>query len=69
MDQEYIEALKLNPDHRFERISSRSENRKGQDTDFYEYREYDTDGNVIGTFTVADSTGIYPPQKRTIRRV
>jgi len=69
MDQEYIDVLRLNPNHRFEQVSTRSENRKGHDTDFYEYREYDQDGNLVGTFTIADSMCIYPPQKRTIRRL
>lgn len=69
MDDEYIKVLKLDPSHRFERVSSRSEQRKGRDTDFYEYCEYNAQGELIGMFTVEDSMSIYPPQSRTIRRV
>lgn len=68
MDEEYIEALNLNPNHRFEFISGRSEDRKGRDTDYYTYREYDEQGNDLGTFTIADTTSHFPPQRRTITR-
>ena len=68
MDEEYIAALYLNPNHRFELIGSRNEDRKGRDTDYYTYREYDEQGNDLGTITVADTTSHFPPQRRTIRR-
>ena len=35
MDEEYIAALNLNPNHRFELIGRRNEDRKGRDTDYY----------------------------------
>nr|DAY72354.1 MAG TPA: hypothetical protein [Caudoviricetes sp.] len=69
MDAEYIKALNLNPNHKYELISRRSEDRKGRDTDYEQYREYDEQGNDLGTFTIADTTSHFPPQKRTITRV
>lgn len=69
MDAEYIRVLKLNPNHKYERVRSWNEDRKGRDTDYCTYREYDEQGNDLGTFTVADTTSHFPPQKRSISKV
>ncbi len=66
MLQEYIDELKLNPSHTYERLNSKSEQRHGWDTDFYTYREIDTEGKVVREFTICDSTKMYPPFTRNI---
>lgn len=40
--------------------------RKGQDTDLYFYDEVNVVGEVVASYEVSDSTGIYPPHCRTI---
>lgn len=67
MDQKYIDDLKLNPKHRFEMKNTEIKGaRKGWDTDFYTYDEFDEDNNLVRTFTVKDSTKTYPPFTRIV---
>jgi len=69
MDSEFIRVLNLDPSHRFELLGRDSEQRKGRDTDFFHYREFNEQGEEIGLFTVEDSMSIFPPQRRTIRKL
>ncbi|MFV9712674.1 MULTISPECIES: hypothetical protein [Pantoea] len=69
MDSEFIRVLNLDPSHRYELLRRESEQRRGRDTDLFHYREFNEQGEEIGIFTVEDSMSIYPPQRRTIRRL
>lgn len=66
MDKEYLEKFGLNPEHSYKRIRSESNARKGQDYDLYTYEEYDKDDNLVKTFTIRDSTSMYPPFTRRV---
>lgn len=41
--------------------------RKGQDTDIYYFDVVDSDGSLVSSHEVHDSTSVYPPHGRTIR--
>ncbi|YCO05177.1 hypothetical protein ACB087_16995 [Vibrio sp. VNB-15] len=66
MNDEYIKELHLNPNHTYKRISSEWKQKHGDDFDLYTYEEYDLNGELVRTFTVRDSTRMYPPFNRTI---
>jgi len=69
MDNEFIRILNLDPSHSFELLRRESVQRRGRDTDLFHYREFNEQGKEIGIFTVEDSMSIYPPQRRTIRKL
>jgi hypothetical protein len=52
--------------HELVHTSHRHEVRGGEDTNIYEYEEYDSNGELVTRFTVRDSTDIHPPHKRTV---
>lgn len=62
----YKEKLAIPEQHELVRTSSKSEQRKGRDTDIYTYDEKNTAGEVIATYIVRDSMSIYPPQSTII---
>jgi len=62
----YKEKLGVPNEHELVRTSSKSEQRKGQDTDIYGYDEKNTDGEIIAKYIVRDSMSIYPPQSTTV---
>ena len=66
MNQEYIIALKLNPEHTYKKIDSVWKQKRGDDYDLYTYEEYNKNEELVKTFTVRDSTRMYPPFERTI---
>ncbi len=66
MNQEYIQELRLNPKHTYKQIHTEWKQKHGDDFDLYTYEEYDEKGNHVRTFTVRDSTRMYPPFTRTI---
>lgn len=62
----YKEKLGIPTEHEFLRTGTKSEQRKGRDTDIYNYDEKDTDGNLIFRYEVRDSMSINPPQNTTV---
>jgi hypothetical protein len=66
MNDEYIKELQLNPDHEYRLIKSESKDKGRLDSDYETYEEYDSEGNLIRTFTIKDATDKYPPFSRTI---
>ncbi|WP_220775253.1 hypothetical protein, partial [Shewanella glacialipiscicola] len=52
--------------HEFVRTNSKSEQRKGRDTDIYEYDEISAEGDLIAKYIVRDSMSIYPAQSTTV---
>ena len=62
----YKEKLGVPTEHEFVSTGSKSEQRKGRDTDIYSYDEKNTDGEVIAKYVVRDSMSIYPPQSTTV---
>lgn len=69
MDSKFIRVFNLDFSHRFELLGRDIEQRKGRDTDFFHYREFNEQGEEISILTVKDSISIYPPQRRTIRKL
>lgn len=67
MSEEYKKRIGIPENHTLKLVSSNSKGtRKGRDTDEYIYRELDTDGNIVATYEIEDSTSTYPPFGRTI---
>lgn len=67
MSDEYKKRIGIPENHTLELVSSNFKGaRKGRDTDEYIYRELDTDGNIVATYEIEDSTSTYPPFGRTI---
>ncbi|MBB1274924.1 hypothetical protein [Psychromonas sp. SR45-3] len=62
----YKEKLGIPEQHELVRTSSKSEQRKGRDTDIYEYDEKNAEGEIIAKYIVRDSMSIYPPQSTTV---
>lgn len=62
----YKEKLGVPDEHELVQTSSKSEQRKGRDTDIYDYDERNADGAVIAKYVVRDSMSIYPPQSTTV---
>lgn len=62
----YKDQLGIPAEHEFVQTSSRNEQRKGRDTDIYDYDEKDENGNLIAKYTIRESMSIYPPQTNTI---
>jgi hypothetical protein len=62
----YREKLGIPEDHEFISTSTKSEQRKGRDTDIYGYDEKNVDGDVIAKYVVRDSMSIYPPQSTIV---
>ena len=65
----YKEKLGIPDNHTLEKTGSISEQRKGRDTDIYNYDERDKAGDVIARYIVRDSMSIYPPQDSTVSYV
>ena len=62
----YRDKLNIPEEHKLVRTSSKSEQRKGRDTDIYGYDELNSNGEIIAKYVVRDSMSIYPPQNTTI---
>ncbi|MGR6861789.1 hypothetical protein ACU5EH_20855 [Aliivibrio salmonicida] len=62
----YKEKLGVPKEHEFVGTSSKSEQRKGRDTDIYGYDELNVNGEIIAKYVVRDSMSIYPPQSTTV---
>lgn len=62
----YEEKLNIPKGHKLVRKSSKSEQRKGRDTDIYGYDELDQNGQLIAKYIVRDSMSIYPPQSTIV---
>jgi hypothetical protein len=62
----YREKLGIPEGHEFISTSTKSEQRKGRDTDIYGYDEKNVDGDVIAKYVVRDSMSIYPPQSTIV---
>ena len=60
------DLLGISEAHELVHTSHRHEIRGGEDTNIYEYEEYDSNGDLVTRFTVCDSTDIKPPHKRTV---
>ncbi len=69
IDDEIVQQLGLNKNHRFELKSSYSNDKGGWDADIDTYEEFDENGDLIRIFTVRDKTKKYPPFTRRISRV
>ncbi len=65
----YKEKLGIPQEHELVRTSSKSEQRKGRDTDIYSYDEKNSCGELIAKYVVRDSMSIYPPQSTTVSYV
>lgn len=67
MDELYIKDLNLNPKHRFELKKTDFRGaRKGWDSDYYTYDEFDENNEFVRTLTIEDATKTYPPFNRVI---
>jgi hypothetical protein len=62
----YKEKLGIPNGNELVRTSSKSEQRKGRDTDIYGYDEKNQDGEIIAKYVVRDSMSIYPPQSTIV---
>lgn len=62
----YKEKLGIPNQHELIRTSSKSEQRKGRDTDIYGYDEKNEEGEIVAKYIVRDSMSIYPPQSTTV---
>lgn len=62
----YRVKLEIPNKHTFTLTSSRSEQRKGRDTDIYEYEEKNIDGDILAKYIIRDSMSIYPPQSTVV---
>jgi hypothetical protein len=60
------EKLGIPSNHSLIQTDTKCEQRKGHDTDICWYDETDEIGIIVAKYIVKDSTGIYPPQKRSI---
>jgi len=67
MTQEYKDKIGIPDTHSLVLISTDSKVKKGVDTDIYVYEELDSNGVKINSYTISDSTSMYPPFNRTIR--
>lgn len=66
IDEDYIKALNLNKNHTYKQIDTVWKQKKGEDFDLYTYEEYNETQELVRTFTVRDSTHMYPPFTRRI---
>ncbi|WP_205899465.1 hypothetical protein [Pseudomonas viridiflava] len=66
MSAEHRKLIGIPDDHGLKHTGSKSEQRKGRDTDIDFYDETDAQGNVIAQYEVRDSMSIYPPQGTTL---
>ena len=64
MAEQYRELLGVQSDHRLVQTDTKSEQRKGQDTDIYWIDEYDSNDLLVNQYVVKDSMSIYPPFKK-----
>lgn len=62
----YKEKLGIPDEHELVSTGSKSEMRKGRDTDIYCYDEKNAEGEVIAKYVVRESMSIYPPQSTTV---
>ena len=61
MSQEYKKKIGIPVEHDFVQIDHKWQQKRGQDTDTYQYNEIDKEGEIVGKYIVIDSTSIYPP--------
>lgn len=61
MIEEHKKKIGVSDKHDLVQTDTKSEQRKGRDTDYYYYDELDTDGNVVSKYEVSESMSIYPP--------
>ncbi|STX37714.1 hypothetical protein [Legionella feeleii] len=66
MNEEYKKLLEITDENSLIITKSHWEQRRGQDTDIYECEEQDKKDQLVATYTVKDSTSIYPPFKNSI---
>lgn len=57
------EVIPHAPGHTFRQLSTRSSERRGQDTDYYTYEELNEAGDVVAIYELSNAMSIYPPQK------
>lgn len=62
----YEEKLGIPANHQLVSKGSSNEQKKGRDTDIYNYDELDEQGTIIAKYSVKDSMSIYPPQKTIV---
>ncbi len=66
MDQAYIDKFGMDPAHTYELINSELTQKNGKECSILTYEEYNNDGTYLNTFTVSDSSSMYPPFNRTV---
>lgn len=67
MTQEYKDKIGVADTHSLVLISTDRKVKKGVDTDIYVYDELDQNGEKVNSYTISDSTSMYPPFNRIIR--
>lgn len=66
MSEEHKKKIGIPPQHNLVLTSSKWEQRKGRDTDYYFYNEVDANGTVVAQYEVSESMSIYPPFGTTV---
>lgn len=66
MEDSYRKQIGIDPSHIVTKIDDDRENRKGQDSDFYQYNVHASDGTLVDQLEIKDSTGTFPPNRRTV---
>ncbi|HCS64831.1 MAG TPA: hypothetical protein DIW64_12575 [Cellvibrio sp.] len=61
MSEEHKIKMGIPENHTLVSTGSKSEQRKGKDTDYYFYNEVDEGGNVLAKYEVSEAMSIYPP--------
>lgn len=66
MSEEHRKLIGIPAGHELKHTGSKTEQRKGRDTDIDYYDEINEAGKVIASYEVRDSMSIYPPQNSTL---
>ena len=66
MIEELRKKFNIPDDHKIVQVETKREQRKGQDTDIYQYDELDPAGNIVARYVEKDSTSMYPPFGRHV---
>ena len=66
MEQTYKDQIGVDPTHVVSTVSSKMEQRKGQDTDIDVYEVRDATGEFVAEIEIRNSMSMYPPFTRHV---
>jgi hypothetical protein len=66
MSEELRKKFNIPDDHKIVQVETTWKQKRGQDTDTYQYDQIDPTGNVVARYLETDSTSIYPPFQRHV---